>query len=109
MFFVFLGVVWVYLMWLNIFNPLQSLDILCIGLATLASVYLSLNSALINRAFQGGYYDVLLMGTLLSSVCFLIMLGLGWSAKFDFVMYLLVLVFIPQLINGVYIKVQIDK
>ena len=98
------SVVWLYLEWLGVSNPLQPSDLGCIGVSTAAAVYLSLNAAEINRVFQQGRYDIVLKGSLISLTSFLTLLVLGKLNHLDVVTYLLILVYIPQLANGLYIR-----
>ncbi len=102
------SVVWLYLKWLGLSNPLRPLDLGCIGVSTAATVYLSLNAAEINRVFQEGRYDIVLKGAIVSASSFLALLVLGKLNNLDLVTYLLVIVFIPQLLNGLYIRKRIN-
>lgn len=99
-------VVWLYLEWLGIPNPLQFYDVGCIGLATMAVVFLSLNAVEINRVFQAARYSIVLAGSLLAFISSLGLFALGRLANFEFITYLLVIVFIPQFTNGLYVKVR---
>ena len=102
------SVVWLYLIWLGVSNPLQPADLVCSGLSTVAAVYLALNAAEINRVFQQGRYDIVLTGSLFSLASFLALLVIGRLTNFHSVTYLLILVFVPQLVNGLYIKKRIN-
>jgi len=102
-------VVWLYINWLEVSNPLKLADICCIALSTTAAIYLSLNAADINRVYQQGRYDVILAGSTISFLTFLTLLIFGNLINLTIVTYLLVLIFFPQLANSLYIQRQQDK
>lgn len=103
------ALVWLYLMWTGISNPLQLADIVCIGFATAAAVYLAFNAVKYNLAFQEGRYKIVLACSAPSFIIFLALVVLGLLGRFDFTTYLLVLVFLPQLVNGACIRVLMNK
>ena len=97
------SIIWLYIEWLRISNPLRLNDLWCIGLSTMAAVYLSLNSVEINRVYQEGRYDIIFKGSLISLISLLLLIVAGKLNQLNVVTYLLILVFIPQLTNGLYI------
>jgi hypothetical protein len=102
-------VVWFYLMWLGVSNPLNLFDLVCSMVSMAAVVYMSLNAPVVNQVFQQGRYRVILKGSLLSLFSFLVLFVFGRMMQVEEVSYLLVVVFIPQLVNVTYIMKQVGK
>ncbi len=96
----------VYSIWLGIPYPVGYGDAFFIVIATVAAAYLSLSAVEINRVFQVGRYDIILVGSLLALAGFVTLGAVGIGAHITNLNFLLVLCFLPQLLNGIYIKVR---
>lgn len=103
------SMIWLYLDWLGESNPLQPADLVYSGLSIMIAVYLAMNASEINRVFQLGRYDIVLRGALFSLFAFLALFVIGRLSDIDSLTYLLILVFLPQLVNGLYIKRRLSE
>jgi hypothetical protein len=78
-----------------------------IYIAVLSVTYLMLCAVDINRAYEYGRFDLILKGALISSVVLFALIILGWFLHINQLSFLLILVFIPQLSNSIYLKVNL--
>lgn len=78
-------------------------------IAVVSVSYLMLFAVDINRAFEYGRFDLILKGALISLVVFLALIIFGLLLHINELSFLLILVFIPQLSNGIYLKMSLHN